>query len=134
MSKMVIRIIQNFYALKAERLIRSGKSTQAIDIIQRLMRKCPNSVAYNLLFADFTLFAGDHKEALAQYALSKRILEDKKLLQSDRRFLNAYINFRTLAIGYHIAGQEFENAQEFAIMINGLEAQKKFKRRFSIPE
>jgi tetratricopeptide (TPR) repeat protein len=130
-----MRIIRNYKIFTSQRLAQKGKYGEAEKIVLELMNKYPRSVAYNTFLADIRLFSGKIESALAKYKLSKKILEENaNISKENRRFLAAYINFRTTAIGFHKAGKEFANWREFSKLINDLEANRYLKRLFLLPE
>lgn len=131
---MQMSIVRNYRLFKVQRLCQKKEFVKARALAQKLLKETPESVVSNTVLADVFLFSGKLREALAQYKVAKAILDAKYFDAKNKRFLAAYINIRSRAINYRIAGKSFQNAMEFAKLINGLEAQKNLKSLFSLPE
>lgn len=132
--QMFSRIIDNIQALRAGRLSKRGRSSQAVELIQKLIKKHPNSIGYNLLLADFMCFSAQRNSAYAQYALAQDLLAEKEFSKQNKRFYNAYINFRKTALDFEKSGQTFDEWAELAKFVNELEADPRIKRKFRLPE
>ena len=132
--KKKMRIVRIFWIFRAQRIVQNGDFGKARKIVRRLISKCPKSVGYNLFLADIETFAGNLEKALGQYEISKTILEEEPEISSqNRRYYAAYMNFRTTAIKFNNAGQEWPEWMEVARIIEGLNADKNIKRLFLLP-
>jgi tetratricopeptide (TPR) repeat protein len=130
-----MRFVRNYKIFKSQRLAAKGKYDDAEKIVLKLMEKHPNSVVYNIFLADVRLFSGQVDSAHDQYNLAKKNLdENADITKENRRFLAAYINFRTTAIKFHKAGEEFSKWKEFSKLIRELEADRSLKSLFLLPE
>ncbi len=130
-----MRLIRNYKVLKSQHLAKKGKYGEAEKIVLELMEEYPRSVTYNTFLADIRLFSGKVDSALDQYNLSKNILDgETDISKENRKFLAAYINFRTTAIGFDKAGEEFSKWREFSKLIRDLEADRSLKNLFPLPE
>jgi len=128
-------LIRNYRILRSQRLAEKGRYGEAERIVLKLVEEVPSSVAYNVFLADILLFSGNAEAALARFALSKGILDDKAdISPKNRRFLAAYVNFRTTAIRFRMAGEDFPNWREFSKPVRDLEADRSLKNLFRLPE
>jgi len=124
-----MRVIKNFRIFRAQRIARNGDFDRARKIVLSLISQYPSSVGYNIFLADIELFSGNLAEALEQYEISKEILEDRpEISNHNRRYYTAYVSFRTTAIKFKNADQEWSNWMEAAKLIEGLSADRNIKR------
>ncbi|WP_424979859.1 hypothetical protein [Leisingera sp. S232] len=129
-----MKFLRNYQILRAQRLAVKGDFIRAKNIASTLISKFPRSVGYNLFAADIDLFSGDTKSALERYERCKEFVKSSTEMSSrNKRFYNAYINFRQTAIDHHLAGQEWLKWSEFAKLVNGLDADRSIKNLFWLP-
>lgn len=101
-----MKLLRNYHIFRAQRLAGKGDFIRARIITNTLVSKFPKSVGYNLCNADIGLFSGDTTSASERYEICKELVEaSSEMSYRNKRFYNAYINFRQTAIGHHLAGQ-----------------------------
>ncbi len=133
-DRVQMKIIINYRVLRAQNLARKGEYTKAIAIARKLLSHQPRSVGFSLLLADIELYSGNLPAALMQYEKAKELMDlPPYLSKNNKRFLAAYANFRITAVKFHSAGKEWPNWKEYAKLIEDLDADKRFKRVFSLP-
>ncbi|MBM2290315.1 hypothetical protein JQX09_00220 [Sulfitobacter pseudonitzschiae] len=129
-----MKLLRNYQIFRAQRLAAKGDFITARSITNALVAKFPRSVGYNLFNADIDLFAGDTTSALDRYEICKELVEvSSEMSFRNKRFYNAYINFRQIAIDHHLAGHEWPEWSEFAMLVNVLDADRNIKNLFLLP-
>lgn len=128
------RIFRNYQLFRVDRLSRNGRHAQAKKAAISLLRRYGQSVVYNMLLADVLLVSHEIDAAREQYEIAGRNLgRSKSIVGEDKRYLQAYKNFRLYEIASHKAGKEFKRKRDFAKLIREIDADRQYKRLFSLP-
>lgn len=134
MLKLISRTRDFAAFLRAGELVRSRNFNEAQEIADVLAAKSPKAPAYKLLQADILMFQGNLTEALDAFEKVQDLISETRFSAADRRFLNAYVNFRKMGIEYEQGVRAFDGWEALAKMINGFPAKKLFKDVFKLPE
>ncbi|RYG91573.1 hypothetical protein EU803_10835 [Loktanella sp. IMCC34160] len=99
-----------------------------------LLRSQSQSIVYNMLLADVLLASQEVDAARKQYELVGRMLDrSKNLAGENKRYLQAYKNYRLVEISFYLADQDFNKGKEIAGLIHEIDADRQYKRLFSLP-
>lgn len=134
MVEMIKRTNRILALRRARALIHEGELSGALEIVDKLNADGPECNSCLILKADIFLFQGELKKSMHNYKLAAEKLNGADdLSQQDLRYLNAYINFRKLAIGDKSGKKPFSNWKMVAAKIETLPATKFWKEIFSLP-
>ncbi len=133
-NSMAHRLVRNFKLMRIQSLCRKGKYDRARSITCELLSEYPFSIGYNMLLADVGLFSGDLCSAKQQYTVTKEMLEkNPPKSKDDEAYYSAYLDFRVLAIECHTLGSTLPPWDDFAALLNELDANRMIKRLFQLP-
>lgn len=128
MLRLVSAVREYVKFRRAGEFVRRFKFDAAADILDGLIEKSPETAAYHILRADVWLYQSELGAAMAVYDRAQELIPACRFSNEDRRFLNAYVNFRKMTIERELNGEIFPGWQGLAKTINDLPAKKMFKQ------